>query len=480
MKKIIIIAVSTLVLLSSSYTGLWFYKANKFKKDIHGLSAENGHSVSVGDVQVFGFPLSKNVSIKDLKISKSDGQNITFKSLQIESSVFDSEINMKVTGPFIVHNAEGEGVIIEVNADTKSTIFTNGQKIVKIKTEGSGYKVSDESTNSLIFAVSGQGLETEVTFGQNIQYQDKSNAVKVTDKNDATIFEAESMATNIEFTDGLEEDLVKFDINLKNFSTNRGLSDLNKNIPLPLAANNAQEPVPADQQNNQVVQPTSKKNLVISGEVSLGSNSSASNAEVVTQNSNIRVPIAFTLKNLDFSSENYKFLVSGMISAEPSEKLPFGDLNIRVENFDNFSKEFDKAGASSQDSGKYMTMTEIIKQLGVINPESKDNVLAFNLKKIKGTDLSGIELNDISFLLIFSETLKTNPQFREAMAKRLQPNFDKLNLGDLNEAHIDVSKIDKNLNPVKSKQFYNMLKSAKALKIIKAAKAAQSAQAAVQ
>ncbi|MBU6140223.1 MAG: hypothetical protein KGP29_01520 [Proteobacteria bacterium] len=456
MKKKLILTFLILILLLSAYSGFWFFEARQVEKELRNLSTYQGQSVSMGEVKVSGFPFSKEIRIKDLKISQPEDGSLGFKELVVKNVSGANDFEMNAVGAITFNNGEGKGLIIEFDPESKVGVTVKQGKVAQVKWSGTGYKINSEQTNAAISTLSSKSLESEIAFGEHLTYKVKATDVKITNAENADLFSADLISLNLECPNELTEGgVIKFDLTLKEFLTLKALKNL---VPSQLAEN--------------------KKNFLVSGEFSF-----ADNAAVAEKNHLLSKDITFTLKNLEFSETNFKISASGSIKKSAVENLPSGEFNLLIENIDYL---LGIIADSTHQENKFLSNAEIIKQLGSVNPTSKDKVLAFNLRLDKSTN-SEIQVNDVSQKAVARTAneiamqarmdqldaeiaqeknklkKKKLTQAKQQSFSQLPPKFDssKIDLTTLNSAHVDVSKVDQSLGQEKINQFYQILSNQK-------------------
>ncbi len=419
------------------------------------------------NVEVSGFPFYKNATIKNAKITNQEGFYFVAKELKVKVGVFDSYskiAEMTVSDPF-TFGKNGQSVILEFNPGSKINVFAQNEKVSQLKIVYTGYKVTSEQTNNLIFSSSSTNSEIEVNFGdENLTYRSNENGLKTTNSKGEITFEAESINVNLDLPQNTDapQSKIGVDLDFKGFF-------VRKNLP------------------NQIAQlENGKKNLVLKGEVLFKTNEEAAKNPNPQPKFLDNKDISLTLNNFGFSNQDFDISATGSLTKSAIEKLPTAEFEMVIKNIDNLLKKVSSPDDAAQN--KFIRLDEIIKQIANVNPNSKDNVSNINIKMDKSTS-DDVNFNDVGYKAI-KQTLrnisiqekidnleeerklikdKFLQQAAEAQINYLKQyagpisNFDpkKTDPATLNSKNIDVSKIDQSLGQEKINQFYQILANQK-------------------
>ncbi len=454
-----IITLSAIVLIIIFYVGFWLFQSHQIKKNLSKIDLGNGVIFSSESVSVSGFPFYKNTHIKNAKISLQDGEHIVAKEADIKLGAFEGYSKMpeiKVSG-HLVFRADDLGLVIDFNPDSKISIFEKSDKLYQLKIACTGYKISSEQTNQIIFGSSSTNSEIELELSENtFNYRSNDSGLKITNSKGETSFEADSLSVNIGSpkADNSNQNKVALDIKLAGFLVSENLAGQVANLD------------------------KNKKNLALKTEIIFKLN------EEVAKNPNqfflLNYDLLLNLNNFSFSDKDFDISVSGELAKSAIEKSPKFEFEAKIKDIDNILKKFPLSKASQD---KFISIDEIIKQVANVNPASQDKVSVINIKMDKNIG-NDVNFNDIGYKTIYQTLIdfeirnqieKLEQQKRVAdgniqqeiqaqinyleMNSRPISTFDpkKIDPTTLNSKNIDVSKIDQSLGQEKINQFYQIL-----------------------
>lgn len=462
MKKILIV----LAVVAVAYSGFWLFQANRIKTNLSKDFTVNGQTFSNESVKVSGFPFYKNASIKNAKVTTKEGSSFTVKEVKVKVGVFDSYSKiseMSISDPF-VFSKNGQSAVLEFNPGSKINVFAKNGKVSQLKIVHTGYKLTSEQTNNLIYSTSSTNSEVEVNFNdENLNYHSNDAGLKIANSKGEIFFEAESINVNLDLPRKPDstQSRIALDLDLKDFFVQKNLPD-------------------------QILQlANSKKNLNFKGEILFSVNKEAAKNLNPKPKFLDDKDILLTLNNLGFSDQDFEISASGSLNKSAIEKLPTVEFEITIKDIDNILKKISPSDATQD---KFIKPDEVIKQIANINPASKDNISAINIKMDKSTG-NDVNFNDVGYktikqalrnISIKKQIDKLEEKKKELKDKFLQQaaqaqinyleqyaepisTFDpkKIDPTTLNSKNIDVSKIDQSLGQEKINQFYKILSNQK-------------------
>jgi hypothetical protein len=433
-KKIIVVLASILVLMTSAYTGFWFFKANQIKKQLSLLSKKEGSKFSVEEISVEGFPLLQKTTIKNFKFTDpKDSINATVKNVQIESSAFSNAYSVKILDPIELEDLKRNiNAAIELSADTVISLAIDESEVFQIKILGSGFKFLNKTANKAALVLEAQNSETEISISDNagFRYKYKDSGSKILDEKNNVVFTAAASLIDIAYSaDDNDVISVKSNISLKDFEYS------------PLLYSALREADSAQTENESDVASTkavsNKSNFTISSEVIFTPNKQDS-VDLLPAEQMAQIPddlksqyqakpspysYKIDLQNFEFSNSLYKILINGLVNTVPENIEPLGFLVLKIENIDNFAKDIlselrkfsNKHSSAEQfaneESGVFNKSLSIVKELGAKNSLSRDNFLVFDIKNERAGMASEFKINDTAFMeIVMNFTQQNNAQ----------------------------------------------------------------------
>jgi len=157
-KSVIIKTAITLIVLAVCYAMFWFFKVGQLEKRITRFIGDNNVYLSSGEISVKGFPLSQNVTIKDLKFripNKILSKNqVIVKEFKAQSSIFSNNFTVSLGNEITLEDENGNLLPISFNQQPKISISLNKSKSVTLDYQDSGYQILDLNKENLYSAQS--------------------------------------------------------------------------------------------------------------------------------------------------------------------------------------------------------------------------------------------------------------------------------------------------------------------------------------
>lgn len=427
-KLIAIIAIVTFVVLDLFYVGFWVFKAQQYKKQVNNFveSANQGskkdYNISVGSVEVKGFPFSHKIVIKDAKFFAHQGKDFPAADLIINTITLESAIishnNFAISlSPVRLEDANNNLLAtLEYNSDAKFDMTVNDNQEVQFKYSGSGYKTLD-AKNNVYSIVESKNAQMLFLYSQVLKQFKYSNAgYKILDAKNNVLFSSAPSSIDIKISSVNKKYTGQFDIKIKDCE-----------FPMLKKIQNQDRSVKDNNKDATVVN-NAKSNLLISAIVNVAPNEGGKVTNSLPDDQMAALPPQYRaqfqnqpapyiwdidLKNWESSNSEYKILINGKLATFPDEEIPSGLLNVKIENIDNFikaivdnitkaSEVMEKsnnaklkkhqglaaANAASQIALQMADRTAIVlKDLATKNPLSSGSSSVFEIKRDKKSDV---------------------------------------------------------------------------------------------
>ncbi len=151
----IIVLLGVVVLVHSVF---WFFKTGQTEKHINNFVSENSANVSVGAIQVSGYPFSQKITIDDLRFSLPNSalnkNKIVVQKLEMNSSIFANDFIVLLSGAVSIQGLEGDMKTVEFSQTPTISLSLQDGEILKFSYEDLGYRVFDAERNIKYSALS--------------------------------------------------------------------------------------------------------------------------------------------------------------------------------------------------------------------------------------------------------------------------------------------------------------------------------------
>ncbi len=383
-KNILVKFVIFLVVTALVYSVFWFFKAGQLHKQLEAFVSKNSNYVSVGEIEVTGFPLAQKVTVKDLKFtlpgSLLNKRQTIVKQLEATAGVLSSDFVITMPEPVIVQDSDNNNTAVEFNKAPEISFSVTDGMISKFNYQDSGYKITGldkniiysasssvisstsslESSGSIKTKISinlkdvegfdavdlyknlfekkiADGLKTgEITLGSSVTEANIPTEAPVA----GTTSEAAIPSQNLAAVATKPEEA------LKNAPTTASTTAINHSTPSNPATNTAEiaTPNPSVQTTEElkpaeeVVNTPIKSNFmaeleyttsVIKDEAAQIPSDPTQVQEIATQSSKV-----VKITSLEFSNQLYKISVNGEANLLADDALPSGSLAVKIEKID--------------------------------------------------------------------------------------------------------------------------------------------------
>ena len=401
MKKIIIITAAILSLITASYCGLWFYGASKIESEITKYVNDSNYDIEVGDIDVSGFPLSRNITIKDLKVELDDDSEILLDHVSIKGSPFSTNFEVEKISDitfkdlpisykiFTIRPGKGAKFFIKADSDKNNIL---------VDYIFPSFEILDKDKN-ILFSSKIKNQKSSLTFGDKIIYRHKDSGSVLLDPKGNILSSTDSTMFDISFAQKSSKDIeFTFKADIKN----------SKKIDVP----GLQDDLLRLQKESNLSKESKLKHMgdiKVSFELNTSSNPGSA------------LETVFSLQINDFEIENkdFGFSLKGNVKNTKKEIIPSGKLLLKLRNFDymveelktNINEEF--AIRQQQNDPKLTNIMSqideislIMKSLGNQNSQSSTNMLIFDMNRVEGS-LPDLSINEQSLMqLIVAQKMR--------------------------------------------------------------------------
>lgn len=418
-KKIVIFILVLLVIPSILVTSLMFHKTNKIKQNISDLVAKNSERFAVENIENAGF-FSRRVVLKNFQIKGGELSDINFDAIELIPEAFADRIYLKLDGNIVVKSAQKEtGLVIQPSSDSIIQVNFSGSENLQVKYSGSGYSVSKVGDNFKLFSVifkdgeSEFDLESKGQIVHSFSYQHKNKGLTLVDQNNNPVTALSSSEVRFSTQKEGDKTLIKWGISLLDIEDYNSVSfikslldgskidvvasaDVQKKQKYNLNSSGEFEITASENKMAEIMSPEQEEKLSDQQKVEL--------AKVSQINS-----YGLKLKNLEISNAAYKMGLSGEVANALDDPIPFGVLNLRIENFDAVvaeiignSKKFSNGLESVQimNSSGLDPIISALKDLGNKNPQSGFNNPIFEFKRQKNDGMNltinGLKIEEVT------------------------------------------------------------------------------------
>lgn len=398
-----IIVVAVIVTLSHSI--FWFFKAGQIEKNINNFVGENSANISVGEIEVSGFPFSQKVSIKDLKFTLPNAAigryQILVKDLEASAGVFGSDFTVVLKEQVTVQDSESSvSGYVEFASQPEIKFSVVDGALANLSYKDSGHKVLDAEKN-VIFATSSvqvnfvsshndgkvknsvnaevkdiegfdivsvyknssekkiiDGIKTgEISIGSSaaIPAQPSDGSAEAVAAPAASLAPAQVVASVVK-TDEVKKDIIQPSNNPVAAEDNTKANDTKNltaenNAPNSVNVDNNQQPVNSEVAADNII----RSNFVMNIEYELTPNSDqGQNVSDPTQmkENTTQYNKAIKINSLEFSNSLYKISINGQVNIFPDDSQPSGSISVKVENLDNLVTYFNNGLAQIAEQKK--------------------------------------------------------------------------------------------------------------------------------
>ncbi len=367
-KLVVVLLVAILV-----HSVFWFFKTGQLEKHLNNFVAENGTTVSVGEMKVVGYPLSQKVVIKDLKFTIPNPAfskyQITAKHLEAVSGIFSSNFTVELLDKVMVQDAESNAGSIEFNQNPQIAFAIADGMVSNFTYSDNGYRVFDVDKN-ILYSAASSTVNLDSSIDANDQITSKL-VVAVKEIEGFDVLDIYRNSSEKKIIDGIKTGeisigggaataMISSDPSVvNNAAAGVAPQDVASAVAaaVPVAAAPAPAPVastdsaaaPAaalptiDVANVVAKNDVVKGNLLIDIEYILTPTKNEQQSavplvdpaqiqEVATQYSR-----AVKVNNVELSNSLYKISLNGQVNYFQDDNLPSGFITIRVENLDKLT-----------------------------------------------------------------------------------------------------------------------------------------------
>ncbi len=383
------------VILGLAHGIFWFFKAGQIEKNINNFVSANSANISVGEVEVSGFPFSQKVSVKDLKFtlphSSINRYQISVRELEATSRIFGSDFQVSLKEQVTVQDSESSiSGYVEFTSQPVINFTISDGSFEKLTYKDSGHKVFDAEKN-VLFATS----SAQINFESSIQDDGKVKNIITADVKEIEGFDiisvyknsserkiidgiktgevsiGSSVAIPSQPSDGTDEAVAAPSASIspnKVILENSTTTSADNSVKTATVSNNSANPTSTTQNqevaanNNNATSeitesspnqiPANADVAVISAETAIKSNF-AMNLEYelvplsTEQSQNLSDPTqqvqenapqyskVVNIKTLEFSNSLYKISINGQMNIFQDDTYPSGSVSVKVENLDN-------------------------------------------------------------------------------------------------------------------------------------------------
>ncbi len=424
MKRKLIVITASLLFIVAAYVGFYFFKTNQVTRQINTFVTKKANKISVGKITVYGFPLLNKVKIEDVKLLRTGGRDsLSVSKINLEVKNNLSNIIINFPEPFVSKDAAGN-ISGYTNFPTKAAlnIFISGDEISRIKFINPDYVIMDSAKNPN-FTSQSKSSEIEILIGKEIKLKYGAIEPKILDKNNNTIFAADSSLWELAATiDDKTKNPTNFllNIELKNYEHNNFLNTLEEKVPLISMASSMldlKQGSGAVEEGKKSEVASDKSNFALAFEISatpvlqqaassigLNEDFAAPKAANKMSFSNSMLSgildqnpysLSLNLKKLEFSNSIYNFSLNGGVKSNaPKRGDMSGLITLKIKNLDYLLNEYlDKIsdftdqpldGLAVKDKNasaeKIKKINLFIKDLATKNTLSKDDISVFDFR----------------------------------------------------------------------------------------------------
>lgn len=429
-KNLIIKIVIVVAVLIGGQGVFWFFKTSAAKKHVMAIVSASDGNITASKVSVAGFPFKQKIAIDDLKFQADavaekiylpNKYQINVKRLEIVGSVFSNEFTANISDQVSFQDVNGNVGYVEFKQSPVINFISSKNKIQKLTYQDAGYKIVNEAKETLY-----EGGNSQVEFSSSEMEGGKIlNNVRASfnDLQGIDIFTTKRIMflINPAAVDSIDDE------GLKPVSPTSDVAATPPSVPSDTA--NSAQPAPIVADAAPVANGLAKKAIQFEIEYIMAPKSEEAadkSAPPVSVSAGSLELSSVNIKNLEFSSPLYKINIAGNMMAAPassSSAVANCNITIKIEKIENILTYVKSALASSKtlpsnvlntpnpvittapaaaittspqnattiDIAKATTQPDVdivvaIMDLAKKNPNSKDNLAVFDIKKEKEND----------------------------------------------------------------------------------------------
>lgn len=164
-KNLVIKFAISLIFAAFIYVLFWFFKVGQLEKRITKFISDNSTYISSGSIKSYGFPLSQNVVIKDLRFSIPNpilsNRQISISELTATSGIFADSFSVTFPQGVSTQNSKGEIARVKFNSEPVVHVKISDSNNVGLLYEDSGYSMRDPKKN-LVLAVKSSKISISI------------------------------------------------------------------------------------------------------------------------------------------------------------------------------------------------------------------------------------------------------------------------------------------------------------------------------
>ncbi len=361
--KLIII---TLV-LALIHSVFWFFKAGQLEKHINNYAAEHSGNISVGSVEVSGFPFMQKVTIGDLKFSIPNPAfsryQILVKNVEASSGVFSNDFTVNLFEKISTFDGDKEIGSLEFTQQPQINFVITDGMLSHFSYQDSGHHVLDIDRNS-VYAASSTSFTLDSHLDENDQIVSRIIG-NIKDIENFNILEAYKNSSEKRIMDAIRTGEIAINSSALDLAPAVNIQQQDPslaNVVVAPAAAVSAHVVPAavaatqEQASSDVIvadvaktidleaaknEPI-KSNLAFDFEHVLSSVRSDQVSVPMDpsqiQESNIQYNKALKINNLEFSNRVFKIVINGQVNSFQDDNMPSGFITAKIENMPDFTK----------------------------------------------------------------------------------------------------------------------------------------------
>ncbi len=375
-KNILVKFVIFLVVVSLVYSVFWFFKAGQLQKQVESFVSKNSNYISVGEIEVSGFPLMQKITVKDLKFTLpgsllSKRQTIIKQLEASSSSILSSEFTVSIPEPITVQDSDNNVINVEFAQAPVISFSVSDGMISNFSYQDSGYKLVGVDKN-LIYAAS----SSTITSTSSIEADGSIKTKIKININEVEGFDVVDIYKNLfekKIADGLKTGEIILGSSVADTNiqptiagstaatdptvvpavvTPENANVVKQPIVENIAANTTASTTPTESIPNSPETPAAQPNVDVSvNNTPIKSNFMAEleyTAQVTKDEQNLQIPADPTqvqeiptqgskiikIVSLEFSNQLYKISVNGEANLLSDDALPSGSLAVKIEKVD--------------------------------------------------------------------------------------------------------------------------------------------------
>ncbi|MBM5782053.1 MAG: hypothetical protein FJ368_01375 [Pelagibacterales bacterium] len=427
------------VIVGLAHGIFWFFKAGQIEKNINNFVSSNSANISVGEIEVSGFPFSQKVSVKDLKFtlphSSINRYQISIRELEATSGIFGSDFQVSLKEQVAVQDSESSiSGYVEFTSQPEINFTISDGAFEKLTYKDSGYKVLDAEKN-IIFATS----SAQINFESSVQDDGKVKNTITADVKEIEGFDIISVYKNSserKIIDGIKTGEVSIGSSVTipsqpsdgtdeavaapsaAISPNKVVLDSNSTSPdssvktavetnpanptastTPEVSGSASNNPAAVTDSSQAQAPANNDALTVPADNSIKSNFTMNIEYELVPNSSdqsqnlsdptqqvqenvVQYSKVVNIKTLEFSNSLYKISINGQMNIFQDDTYPSGSVSVKVENLDNLLSHLSNGLTQIAEQKKPETEIQssdlsVVDGVTASNPSIADNNTAF-------------------------------------------------------------------------------------------------------